>query len=417
MFDLITQRYIQMAFAFVMVLWSAFYTAYFTQQCNLKCQQWGMMNFGRVAQERKQFKKEKRGTWFETIQNQSHWWLAVVMMVQTVGAVACISEFRGKALEAEREDKMIHGMSGKYANHLGKTLITVNIKVVDAFWKAVSPMLSANENWRTSQEAKDAMVSKLFVVKFVIYYYPFFYLAFMKEHIEGCGGSPTGCIDELVENLKIFFITHIVTTAINIAVPIVMTYVAIKGEQSKAKEGHAYTYIQAQGKCPEYPGDTDDFMELILSLGFLMMFSVVLPVMAFLSLLSNLVELRLLGFRMINVSRRAPPTGQEGIGAWASIIKVVSIVGVMVNAGMAVFAMHPLKDLPLKQKVAIFLAVENILLLLVGMIWSSIPPKSLAHEEAEARDNSMLDEIMGDSSKPVTGLPVSPAVKLPMEIL
>merc|ERR1719198_464628 len=91
-------------------------------------------------------------------------------------------------------------------------------------------------------------------------------------------------------------------------------------EVAEAKfPGKTYSYLEAQAKCPPYAGDTDDFMELVLSLGFVMMFSVIMPLMALLALLSNLLEMRLLAYRMTNVNQRPAPRGQEGIGAWQSI--------------------------------------------------------------------------------------------------
>merc|ERR1719399_2176120 len=86
-----------------------------------------------------------------------------------------------------------------------------------------------------------------------------------------------------------------------------------------------YSYIEAQAKCPKYEGDTNDFMELILSMGFIMMFSVELPVMTFVVLFCNLLELRLFAYRFAFVSQRAEPNGQEGIGAWADIVEAVSV--------------------------------------------------------------------------------------------
>ena len=91
-------------------------------------------------------------------------------------------------------------------------------------------------------------------------------------------------------------------------------------------------------------------MELILSLGFVMMFSVVLPVMTMLALVSNMLEIRLLGYRMANVMQRAEPRGQEGVGAWSGIVQVISTFAVICNVGLAVFAMHPLKDFDLTVK-------------------------------------------------------------------
>lgn len=254
-------------------------------------------------------------------------------------------------------------------------------------------------------EFKNNKVTKLFAVKFCVYYYPFYYIAFIKEHVEGCEeGGDRGCLPMLVENLIIFFFTHVATTAANLCVPMVMTRMTINSEIKKAKEKKPnvkYTYLQQQAKCPEYLEDTQDFMDLVLALGFVMMFSVALPVMAFLSLVSNLIELKFLAYRMMNVQQRAEPRGQEGIGAWAGIIRFVSYVAVIANSGMACFVMHPIKDLPLWKRLSVFIAVEHIAYGSMFIIQAAIPSKSFVQNVIEERNDDLADEVSGDQNKKV----------------
>jgi len=393
------QRYLQIAFCLMMIMWSALFTSYYTQRSGLKITQWGMQNYDQVAAVRKEFNKKKRGGPTEAIQNAVHWILAVIFMIETVAAVAAINRFR-IAASALEEDEMIMGLSAPLAVKAGKYMITANIKFVDICWAALSPKLTEHENWRTDQQLKNAMVQKLFCVKFVVYYYPFYYIAFLKEHIEGCEeGGPRGCLPMLVENLMIFFGTHVFTTAVNLLVPVVMTRWSIRSEIQKAKDkfpNSTYKYLQQQAKCPVYPGDTKDFMELVLALGFVMMFSVALPVMAFLSLIANLIEMKFLAYRMMDVMQRSEPRGQEGIGAWAGIIKTVSYVAVIANSGMAVFVMHPIRDRPLVQKLAIFILVEHVAFFSMFIIQAAIPDKGTSQTVIEERNDELVDEISGD---------------------
>jgi hypothetical protein len=293
-------------------------------------------------------------------------------------------------------------------------MITANIKFVDILWKLLSPTLTEKENWRTDQQLKDNKVTKLFCVKFVVYYYPFYYIAFLKEHIEGCEeGGPRGCLPMLVENLCIFFATHVATTAANLIVPMVLTYFKVSGEIKTAKKNKPqaqYTYLQAQAKCPPYLSDTDDFMDLVLAMGFVMMFSVALPVMATLSLISNMIELRFLAFRMMNVMQRSEPRGQEGIGAWEGIIRTVSYVAVIANTGMACFVMHPIKDKPLAVRLALFIVVEHVAYGSMFIIQSALPAKANLQTNIEERNDDLADEVSGD----VNSLLSVPATKEPV---
>jgi hypothetical protein len=253
----------------------------------------------------------------------------------------------------------------------------------------------------------------MFCVKFVVYYYPFFYGAFIQEHVEGCGGSDTGCIDLLEENLAIFFITHIVTVLVGIAIPIGTFYYAVYQEKKKAKDKE-YTYLQAQAKCAEYAGDIDDFMELVLSLGFVMMFVVVLPVMAPLACLCNLIELRLQAFKMMYVTRRTNPVGQEGIGAWAEIIKIMATMSVIINVALAVFSMHPIKDKPMHFKLLAFLGAEHVLFMITSIIQRCTPPMELTQEAIIEHEEDVEDDIQGDQEKKVHAEPNTNPPALPM---
>merc|ERR1712166_308579 len=179
----------------------------------------------------------------------------------------------------------------------------------------------------------------------------------------------------------------------------VKTRLAVRGEVLKAKTD--YSYLQQQAKCPPYLSDTQDFMDLVLALGFVMMFSVALPVMATLSLLSNLVELKFLAYRMMNVQQRSEPRGQEGIGAWSGIIKFVSYVAVIANAGMAYFVMHPIKDLVLWKRLSVFVVVEHIAFFSMAVIQGSIPDQSAEQSVIEERNGDLMDEVTGDADSKV----------------
>jgi len=412
--SLTTQRYIQMAFACVMVMWSALFAAYYPQASMVKNEKWGMRNFLTTAAPRRGFDPKKQGMPSESARRNFHWILAAAFMMEAILATAAINMFRDYAKHLP-EDETIMGFSGKSAGKLGKTLVTLNIKVVDIIWGLLSPKLSMGDNWRTDQDLKDAMVNKMFGVKFIVYYYPFFYYAFIQEKVEGCHPEWHSCMDSLVLNLEIFFVTHICTAVAMLIVPIVLFRLTCKSEMAKAIGGKKFTYVQAQSKCADYAGDTDDMMELVLSLGFLMMFAVALPVMATLAWFCNLLELRLLGFKMVYVMRRAPPRGQEGIGSWQGIIMIVSKVAVIVNVGMAVFTMVPLRNQPMTVQLLIFVTVEHIMLSITMIIEKGTPKMDVATATMIELAEDIGDDIMGDVSKPVTVTQTSP-VEIGMDV-
>eukprot|EP00747_Dinoflagellata_sp_TGD_P064986 gnl/TRDRNA2_/TRDRNA2_154155_c0_seq1.p1 gnl/TRDRNA2_/TRDRNA2_154155_c0~~gnl/TRDRNA2_/TRDRNA2_154155_c0_seq1.p1 ORF type:complete len:363 (-),score=65.60 gnl/TRDRNA2_/TRDRNA2_154155_c0_seq1:84-1172(-) len=359
---------------------------------------------------------------YEAARKGFHWFLAVLVMAETLAAVSYISAFRQRALkDSEGVFRLFFffEVDGATAAKLTKYLMTLNIRIVDLVWYSISPMLTMKENWKTNQQMKNAMINKLFVVKFVVYYFPFFYIAFMKFHIEGCEGGQAGCIDELVENLNIFFVTHIVFVIAFIVAPMLITRSSIQREikaaEATSAAGTRYSYLQAQAKCPAFPGETDDFIELISSMGFVMMFAIAMPLMPFLALLSNLVEIRLLAFRLTKINQRAEPLGQEGIGAWNSIITGISVVSTVINVAVAVFAMRPFVDFDMKHKLLIFIGAEHAMVILQLLVSTLVPQKSLSHVVIEEVNTAIVEKIRGDLSAPVAAAPTL-QVELPLEL-
>merc|ERR1739848_295016 len=100
--------------------------------------------------------------------------------------------------------------------------------VVDSLWLAISPNLTEKENWKTNQQKKNQMLAKLFLVKFVVNYYPFFYIAFIKRYVEDIESEV--CMKQLRTNLVSFFLIRVVTNCVEVVMSILLTRRAIRAE-------------------------------------------------------------------------------------------------------------------------------------------------------------------------------------------
>ena len=136
---------------------------------------------------RKEFDDSLRETLPEALRNSMHWVLCLLFIAETIGAVAFITNWR--IAISEDKDGTTFGMSNTLVTKLFKYLITANIKIVDFAWTSLSTYLTEKENWRTDVDLKSNMIVKLFAVKFVIFYYPFFYVIFLQPFVEGCDGG------------------------------------------------------------------------------------------------------------------------------------------------------------------------------------------------------------------------------------
>ena len=76
-----------------------------------------------------------------------------------------------------------------------------------------------------------------------------------------------------------------------------------------------------------------EYNELAIQYGFVIMFSLALPIAPLLALLNNLVEFRSDAFKMIYVARRIAGSRAKGIGPWMGVLRVLTYMGVACNFG------------------------------------------------------------------------------------
>jgi hypothetical protein len=62
--------------------------------------------------------------------------------------------------------------------------------------------------------------------------------------------------------------------------------------------------------------------ELAIQYGYVTLFVSAFPLAPFLSLFSNIVEIRTDGWKLLHAYRRAQPLGAEDIGTWFAIFQV-----------------------------------------------------------------------------------------------
>lgn len=69
-------------------------------------------------------------------------------------------------------------------------------------------------------------------------------------------------------------------------------------------------------------GTLEDYAELAVQYGYVTLFVAAFPLAPFLAYVSNLVEIRTDGWKLIHAFRRALPSGAQDIGTWMAILQV-----------------------------------------------------------------------------------------------
>ncbi|CAE7269510.1 unnamed protein product, partial [Symbiodinium sp. CCMP2456] len=304
-------------------IWATVFLARHEQLQNLKKVRWGLSGtVSEVANVRRQFSDPYRGTIKESLQNLFHWLLVFLVL--------------GRLMFKFPMDRREY--------------------VVDLVWTPLSTWLSKKENHRTEMDLKAAMAVKLFSVKFVIFYYPFVrFLLVQPFTTEGCPGDSgmEGCIEVLKADLKVFFVTQVISEFLEILSALAMLKWSMSSEvaskKQRAEQNASQTqgspaeqmlsYIEVQGMLYEYDETEEiaDYMQIVTNYGFIVMFGALCPSICLLCFFANFPIKKLIAFKFSYGLRRVVPQTQDGIGSWAGILRFVTFIGITLTCYVEVF--------------------------------------------------------------------------------
>jgi len=371
-----------------------------------------------LAQVRRDFDDGYRGTVLESLQNFGHWILCALVLGQFVGVIWAVTELRIVAYHDP--SGTTYGIPNEYILLKFKYLVTLIIKVVDVLWWSLTNFLTRKENHRTELDLKSALVVKLFAVKFVIFYYPFAQTVFLQPHLaEGCPGSEgsgwihiQGCLDTVREDLRLFFVTQVASQVGGILLALAMLKYNIrkeikrKGDPALEEEGGSapqkrISYLEIQAMVPAYDQAEEiaDYMQIVTNFGFVAMFGVICPSVAFLCFISNFVIKKLTAFKYAYAYQRVTPNVQEGIGSWAHVIQFVTYIGITCTCFIVIFV-YNVGDFDLSQKLILFIIGERVLVVLKKGMEAAFGAKTVAQMRIEEYNEDVIDVLLPRATKP-----------------
>lgn len=143
------------------------------------------------------------------------------------------------------------------------------------------------------------------------------------------------CMRELeMQMLSLLLTKSIIQQVIEVGVPILMNQ--ISKMRTKQKVVSSSRYIE-ESKLPSYATTVRDYSEMVIQFGFLVLFGVAFPLSAVISFVNNIIEVRTDGYKILKVSQRVNADKAADIGAWYTILRMLTVVGVLTNAGILVF--------------------------------------------------------------------------------
>ena len=138
-----------------------------------------------------------------------------------------------------------------------------------------------------------------------------------------------------------------------------------KGERNQLKT-EPDDDLQFLDECDleEYGGTFHDYAEAVIQFGYLNLYSVVLPYIGMIALIENLIKIRMDAYKLCTLYQRPHVNIAEDVGGWASLMDMMSILGVVNSVAVLVFTEDDLSNFTTLEKLVAFLATEQVATLL-----------------------------------------------------
>jgi len=307
----------------------------------------------------------------------------------------------------------------------------VMIAVFDRFYQYGSKYGNEWENHRTEQDFQDALIAKSFIFKFFNSFSSLFYLVFIRPFAKGeeyfirtgsnictdckdaddnprCAEpgkdsysdsdysccfdydycTKTGVQNEInvqvmadlrLQLASLFLTAIVIQNMIEVLVPYFMGKLneASERREAAARGESVASKSDAEEQMVLTPNQNtiDDMSEMAIQFGYVTMFVIALPITPLFSLINNVIELKVDGYKMVNEAQRPNPNGSSGLGAWNGVLGFFSIVAVGTNVALLTWRtemVNVFSDDP-TVKWVFFTFVSIILGLLVGAEKWAIP--------------------------------------------
>eukprot|EP00747_Dinoflagellata_sp_TGD_P011287 gnl/TRDRNA2_/TRDRNA2_120620_c0_seq1.p1 gnl/TRDRNA2_/TRDRNA2_120620_c0~~gnl/TRDRNA2_/TRDRNA2_120620_c0_seq1.p1 ORF type:complete len:669 (-),score=96.30 gnl/TRDRNA2_/TRDRNA2_120620_c0_seq1:126-1874(-) len=380
----LAREYATEVFAVCMIAWSGCYGILWKRTAVSWKAEWNVMEIQGKASIRPGF----RGTLAASPENRNirsrqypaswRWFWTTFANSVTIGFMCLVLVTVGYVFELQPMLVERYGPKGLTAASL---LITVQIKIYNAIWGIVAPLLVERQNPRTERDYYNLLVGKLFAFQVINAYNSFFYIAFFqKDTAAGCPNDD--CIGLLRSSLLTTFGGLCACSVVEMVVPYVQFRLSLYREEQALRaqfeekisqglmskdEMPKHSFMEKQAKMSTYDmgARIDDFNSLMLTVGYVQLFCVVAPTVCLLALLVLALQLRADAWKLCSCFRRPYPHLAVGIGyAWNSVLQFLGWVGTISCVAIPVLNLTALDEIDRMQKMAIFFALEHLAIFL-----------------------------------------------------
>ncbi|GFW67913.1 anoctamin-8 [Trichonephila clavipes] len=262
-----------------------------------------------------------------------------------------------------------------------------------------------SENYRGEEQYENHLVAKELLFQFVNSFLSLFYIAFYLQDMEKLKEQLAALLitRQVVGNIKesfIPFLTETLKLAHLGADHSVHTPSGSENEQKdfssdqesdpmssaastpvhehskKKKNYNNLTQAEVESAMYKYEGTFEDYLEMFIQFGYVILFSSAFPMAAMCALMNNVIEIRSDAFKLCMIFQR--PFGQraENIGTWQDAMEVMGVIAVIVNCaliGMSGQVQRMFPNLSIQGTIILIIILEHLILSIKFGIAYAIP--------------------------------------------
>jgi anoctamin-10/anoctamin-7 len=341
------------------------------------------------------------------------------------------------------------GTFGPYGSLVSGVVNAIVIQVMNKIYESLAYKMNNYENHQSQTDYDDALILKVFVFQFVNSYAAVVYMAFLAGRFTVFGinlkCTKHGCLSDIHNLIFATLMLNIITgNLIEVAVPYATFKIEeynnlkarsedIGGGQMQVDETSPLVSVinainpfydeddemlsrrhdefvlppimskhELEAHMPTYETTFSDYNELVIQFGYVVLFSMALPIGSLLCLINNLIEIRSDAFKLVNVFQRPFYRGAQDIGQWGLILRVMVVMGVLFNCGMMAFTSNIfLRDgwvdpstVGVVEMLAAVFVGEHLLLMIMVICADFIPDERATLTDDEERLQEKADDVL-----------------------
>jgi hypothetical protein len=269
------------------------------------------------------------------------------------------------------------------------------IQVFTIIFNALVVKLNAAENHKFEDAYYNSFLRKQFVFQFVNQYSAFLFMAVKQQFTErGCPDND--CVAAIRNTMPLTLLSLAALQIANLMLAVFKVKIALWWESRSLEHAPEYSFVEIQGKMQPFriKEQIEAMTQLVLTLGYVLIFGAVAPWIIPLCFMVFVVQLRAQAVLLTTAANRSVPRIVLGLGPWIDIIKLLMQIGVGFTAYLLVQFGPNFVGCATLTKLTGFAMFCALVMIFWVMVNGAAPPNSYAADILSGRRQHVKKEIM-----------------------